>query len=570
MGANLKAKRRRKEGETFDAPHKISKQRVFFSKVVEIFPSFRTVNPRTCLEMPAVPFRRTFVPASRLPRWLRSPSPTAECIGWLLVAACLIGNRWFVAAHLPTYVWTRDSGSYLAPATAWMQTGHWITSARRGPVYSLFIAAILNAGGTLATIATAQTVIGALTAFLTIWMARVWLGRRAIWPLLVCSLFYTFYGMPLELERLIRNETLLTLFSTVAFGAWFFALRRGSVAWVATSGFFTGLMQLLKGIFPVFPLIVTLLIVWNWRHRPRRAVVLASCYLLLFSLPLFSSKLYNRLSGTTRPPEPEDGQMFYGRTAQWTYLEGGIVPDIKTRIHDQATAYGNRFRRTGKLDNNEIVKRTVIPSLKTILIDERGQTLVDVNRLCWKLGLEAVAHHPGAYARQFGHDLYYLNFISAQRFVVFQPKQLTSAMKDADKYAEAHATGDAALIAWVFDLPQAHAVVKKATAKSGSLVRYSRFVKIAGWLRLLSPVFLTTLSLPLLVWIRRGRERLFWMGSALLWFYYLVLLSTVGRPLDRYLMPVVPLMFWAITAALTVGLNELPRLFRQDVINGLP
>ncbi len=513
--------------------------------------------------MPAIPFRRTFVPAARrLPRWLRSPSPTAERIGWLLVAVCLLGDRWFVAAHLPTYVWTRDSGSYLAPATAWMQSGQWITSARRGPVYSLFIAAILKAGGTLATVATAQAVIGVFTACLTIWMARVWLGRRAVIPLLVCSLFYAFYGMPVELERLIRNETLLTLFSTVAFGAWFFALRRGSSAWAATSGLFTGLMQLLKGIFPVFPLIVVLLIAWNWRHRPPRAAILAGCYLALFLLPLVGSKLYSRLSGTTRPPEPEDGQMFYGRTAQWTYLDGGIVPDLKPRIHDQAAAYADRFRRTGKLDNNEIVKRTVIPSLKTILVDERGQTLVDVNRLCWKLGLEAVAHHPGAYLRQFAHDLYYLNFISAQRFVLFQPKQLASAVKDADKYVEAHPTGDAALTARIFDLPRTHAVVRQATAGRGALVRYSRFMKVAGWLRLLSPVFLTTLSLPLLVWACRGRERLFWLGNALLWFYYLVLLSTVGRPLDRYLMPVLPLMFWAITAALTAAWTRLPGRFR--------
>ncbi len=484
-----------------------------------------------------------------------------EGLGWLLVAVCLVGGRWFVAVHLPTYVWTRDSGSYLAPATAWMQTGQWITSARRGPVYSLFIAAILKAGGTLATVATVQTVIGALTAALTLWMARVWLGRRATVPLLVCSLFYALYGMPVELERLIRNETLLTLFATLAFGAWFFTLRRGSALWAGTSGLFTGLMQLLKGIFPVFPVIVVVLIAWNWRQRPRRAVVLAGCYLVLFLLPLVSSKLYSRLSGTARPPEPEDGQMFYGRTAQWTYLDGGIVPDIKARIHDQARAYGERFRRTGKLDNNEIVKRTVIPSLKKVLVDERGQTMVDVNRLCWKLGLEAVAHHPLAYLRQFGHDLYYLNFISAHRFVVFQSKPLSSAVKDAAKYVKAHPTNDAAFSARIFDLPQAHAAVKKATVKNGALDWYSRFMKVAGWLRLLSPVFLTTLSLPLLVYQRRGRERLFWLGSGLLWFYYLVLLSTVGRPLDRYLMPVLPIMFWAISAALALGWQQLLRWF---------
>ena len=504
--------------------------------------------------MPAVPFRPA---SSRLPRWLQPPSPGVEVLGWLLVAAGLVGIRWFVAVHLPTYVWTRDSGSYVAPAAAWLQTGQWVTSARRGPVYSLFIAAILKGGGTLATVATAQTILGALTAALTIFMARVWLGRRAVWPLLVCAGFYALYGMPVELERLIRNETLLTLFATLAFGAWFFALRRGSAAWAAASGLCSGLMQLLKGIFPVFPLIVMCLVAWNWRDRPRRAVALAGCYLIMFSLPLAGSKLYTRLSGTARPPEPEDGQMFYGRTAQWTYLEGGIAPDIKARIHDQARAYGDRFRKTGKLDNNEIVKRTVVPSLKTILVDERGQTLVDVNRFCWRLGLEGVAHHPLAYARQFGHDLYYLNFISAQRFVVFQPKQLKSAVSDAEKYVAARPAGERSLDARIFDLPRARAAVGGATGKDGALARFSRLMKIAGWLRLVSPVFLTTLALPFLAYRRRGRERLFWIGSALLWFYYLVLLSTVGRPLDRYLMPVVPIMFWAISATLAAGWRRL-------------
>ena len=474
-------------------------------------------------------------------------------MGWLLVFACVLGVRWFVAAHLPTYVWTRDSGSYVAPATAWMQTGQWITSARRGPVYSLFIAAILKAGGTLGTVADTQAVIGAVTALLTIWMARVWWGRRAVWPLLICAVFYALYGMPVELERLIRNETLLTLFATVAFGAWLFALRRGSTAWIAISGIFSGLMQLLKGIFPIFPLIVVCLVAWNWRRQPRRAAILAGCYLLLFGLPLVSSKLYSRLSGTTRPPEPEDGQMFYGRTAQWTYLDGGIVPDLKARIHDQAQAYADRFRKTGKLDNNEIVKRTVIPSLKMILVDERGQSLVAVNRLCWKLGLEAVAHHPLAYLRQFGHDLYYLNFISAQRFVVFQPKQLKTAEADAQKYVDARPSSGEALIPQIFDLPHAHAVVKTAADKRSAVAHYSHFVTWTGRLRLLSPVFLTTLSLPWLVYLRRGRERLFWLSCALLWFYYLILLSTVGRPLDRYLMPVLPIMFWAISAALASG-----------------
>ena len=501
--------------------------------------------------MPAVPFDRTLPAAasSRLPRWFLRPSGRLETVVWLALLACVVGLRWWVAAHLPTYVWTRDSGSYLAPATSWLNGSPWVTSARRGPVYSLFLACIFKLGGTLKTVADAQAALGAFTTVLTMAFARAWLGRRGFWPLVICAAVYVLYGMPIELERLIRNETLLIFLSTVAFGAWFCALRTGSSWWIATSGFCTGSMQLLKGIFPVFPLIVVALVIWNWRGRPRHAAGLVAVYVALFCLPLATSKLYSRLSGTTRPAEPEDGQMFYGRTAQWSYLEpDGILPDLKARIHDQAAAYAERYRRTGKLDNNEIVKRTVVPTLKTVIVDERGGTLVDVNRVSWRLGLEAVRHHLGAYLRQVLHDLFYLNFITAQRMMPFEGKQLLASARDAEIYESSKGKGDA-LDARLFALPSARGAIHEASQSGGGLQRYARFSTAMGRVRLLSPVFLTTVLLPLLVWFSRGRQRLFWLGNFLLWYYYLLLLSTVGRPLDRYMMPVVPIMFWTISTA---------------------
>ena len=477
----------------------------------------------------------------------------------LTVAALIVGLRVLVGAYLPTYVWTRDSGSYLAPATEWLRTGQWITSARRGPVYSLFLAAIFRAGGTLATVAAAQAVLGALTTLLTLLMARAWLGRRALWPLAFCAVFYALYGMPMEVERLIRNETLLTLFATLAFGGWCFALRTGRARWFALSGFAAGLMQLLKGIFPIFPLLVLTLTAWTWRRQPARAVQLAVWYLTLFALPLAASKGYDRLSGTARQAEPEAGEMFYARNAQWTVLDGGIEPDIKARIHAQAAAYVDRYRRTGHLDNNEIVKRTVVPSLKTILVDERHGTPADVNRLCWRLGFEAVSHHPFVYLKQAAHDLFLLNFITAQRFIVFLPIQMKSSAHDAGKFLTSHPREDQAVSARVFDVVNSQRAMREAMKPGSGLQHLARFITRVGRLRLISPVFLTTLFLPLLVFLTRGREQLFWLSNAVLWFYYLALLSTVGRPLDRYLMPVLPVMFWAIATALAIGWRWLLR-----------
>ena len=80
-------------------------------------------------------------------------------------------------------------------------------------------------------------------------------------------------------------------------------------------------------------------------------------------------------------------------------------------------------------------------------------------------------------------------------------------------------------------------------------------------MRLVSPVFLTSLLLPLLGYVTRGRQRLFWLGNVVLWYYYLVLLSTVGRPLDRYLMPVLPIMFWTISASLNLGWQRVLRKY---------
>ena len=73
---------------------------------------------------------------------LRDPPAAWRGVGWLVIAGLIVGSRWWIAAHLPTYLWTRDSGSYVAPAINWLEGQPWVTSPRRGPVYSLFIALI--------------------------------------------------------------------------------------------------------------------------------------------------------------------------------------------------------------------------------------------------------------------------------------------------------------------------------------------------------------------------------------------------------------------------------------------
>lgn len=483
---------------------------------------------------------------------LREPPARVRLAGWLLIGALIIGTRWWVAVHLPTYIWTRDSGSYVAPAISWLSGQTWVTSARRGPVYSLFIAVIARMGGSFATVVDVQHVVGALTAVLTIAMARCWLGRRAFWPLMFCSFWYAFFGMPLELECLLRNETLLVLFSTITLGAWFFTLRTGAIAWSGCSGLFAGLLQLLKGIFPILPLLVLGGIAWQWRRQPARACLLGGCYLLLFLLPLAGSKLYSRLTHTLKPAEPEAGEMFYGRTAQWTYLAGGVAPEIKPRIRSQVEDYIRETTAKGRLDNNEIVKRTVVPTLKDILIKERHLQPADVDRLCWQLGFEAIEHHPLAFLKQVVHDAYFLNFITGQRMIFFKREELPPSVRDAAAFAGEHYAPNDPLTQRLFDLEKARRSLATGVEQHSGLQSFARFLnRLAAW-RLVSPVFVTTLLLPVLVHYTRDGDRLFWLGLAVLWYFYLALLASVGRPLDRYLMPVVPITFWAYCTGLTL------------------
>ncbi|HEX8280357.1 MAG TPA: hypothetical protein VF551_03185, partial [Chthoniobacterales bacterium] len=55
----------------------------------------------------------------------------------------------------------------------------------------------------------------------------------------------------------------------------------------------------------------------------------------------------------------------------------------------------------------------------------------------------------------------------------------------------------------------------------------------------------------------RGTTRLWWLSIALIWLFSIVLLSTVGRPLVRYLIPVTPLIFWTLSSAFIAGWNWL-------------
>jgi hypothetical protein len=489
-------------------------------------------------------------------RKLRQPSPRLEILFWLVIAALIVGMRLWIVAHLPAYLWTRDSKAYFLPAIGWLETGEWISSPRRGPIYSLFMGVILKMGGNLVSVVNAQTALGALTALATVGAARAWFGRAAFWPLAVCSLFYATYALPMHYERFIRSETLMTLFTTAAFGAWFFVLRshsaRGRFGWIGLAGLAGGLMHLLRQVFPLYPALVVVLLGWQLRRQPALACALIVSFLVMFALPTAASKLYDRLSGTGKPRDPEPGQMFYGRVAQWTYLDGGMAPDIKARIRAQVEDYIRVGKKARSYDFNIPVKRTVVPTIRNILVNERGQTPRQVDAFCWKLGLEAASREPGRFALQVAQDCHSLSLVTLMHTETFKPSVLLKALTDGKvDYDDLNGAGRP-FFAHAFDIQHNEAVVREAV-KRKTMRNFVKFANI-GWKRWpLSPSFWTSLLLPVLWYFSRNGDRLYWLSAMGWWYPYLMLLAVLARPVDRYLMPTFPVMFWTIAAALALG-----------------
>ena len=76
---------------------------------------------------------------------------------------------------------------------------------------------------------------------------------------------------------------------------------------------------------------------------------------------------------------------------------------------------------------------------------------------------------------------------------------------------------------------------------------YYAFVSVS-FFRWLGPVLLTSLLLPYLFWKAKDTLCPWWFGLSGVWYFNIVMLCTVGRPLTRYLIPIVPIMFWTLTA----------------------
>ena len=474
----------------------------------------------------------------------RQPSGRAEFCVWLALFAAVVAVRVYLVELVPFAIWSKDAGSYAESADHWLKTGQWITDGRRGPIYSLFIAGCAKAWGSVDGVMIAQHVLGGVAVLFGMLVLRLLWGRSALVPVALCSYAYAVYGLPVSLEHLVRNETLLFFFSSLALSCWYLAIHFRKGWWLLPAGCFGALTMLTKSVYGPFPvLVVGALIFAGWKMRAPMFGRIA-LFALGFALPYLGVRALDRMSVAHEPPEPQSGILLYGRTAQFTHLDGGLEPELKAAIRAEVEDY----RRLPDLDNNVILKRTVVPHLRRILY-ARGQTPADLNRLCRQLAIEGVLHHPAAYLFQMLDDCRRLHLSTCAKVKAPAYDNLESLEELLPQLDPQTTLVD----------PQATLTKLRAVKDRNLFRKYHQWLHSA-WLFRVAPVLLTTLLLPWLIRRARGEPRLWWIGCAGLWYFTIVLLCTVGRPLERYVIPVAPVMFWTLGSAVCIGWQALTAL----------
>ncbi|MBX7158454.1 MAG: glycosyltransferase family 39 protein [Verrucomicrobiae bacterium] len=455
---------------------------------------------------------------------------------WILFLGCALAVRYYLIHFFPVYIWSKDSSSYVDTAFQWIHTGVWETDIRRGPIYSLFIGLILKIAPNLSAIMIAQHILGAIAIILAVALFCRLYPSDTRWIILLCGAAYGLYELPLYLEHLIRNETLLLIFATGALGAWAMALHSTHPSrWLLISGLSAGLLTLTKNIFLPFPfLVITVLFYLHFKNK-RTLVLSTFAFIGSFLLPYLAVYLQHSSAPDKTERSSYAGVQFYGRVAQWTYLEGGLYPEIKTLIHEPVETY----RKFKKPDNNVVIKKLIVPVIEEHL-KTQGKGFSEVDRICRNLAFEAIRKNPGLFTKQVLNDLYKLHFRCGYQSRLLKTNDLRDLIDDMEQISRPD--------------PMMHYNTVMQTlhnkVEANNFSGYYRFIKMSWLFEIFPPAFLTTLLLPLLFFFDRTPMRLFWLTVAGVWFFNIILLATVGRPLNRYFVPLAPLMFWTLTGTL--------------------
>jgi hypothetical protein len=510
---------------------------------------------------PVKTVRNVFRRLSDLPPW-------AEILAWAIVVAATVGIRLYLIHLLPIGLWSKDAGSYAYSAFRWIHTGVWETDPRRGPIYSMLIALCGKLWGSIDSLMILQHIMGATAILLSVFALRLLHGRRALIPLAACGYAYGVYGLPLYMEHLVRNETILFFCGSVSLVTWLFAIRWRQPHWLWITGLAAAILTATKNVWLPFPILFAVATLWYFRREMRLAVTQILIFAIAFGLPYMGAKVFkHRTLGVDRSDEPQDGVLLYGRVAQFTKLDGGIEPELKAHIRSEVEAYQHEVFGDGTkpphLNNNEILKKTVVPTLTSIL-RHQGKTGDDLNILCRRLAIEAIRTHPLQYGEQVWRDIVKMNINSGVRYAApdnSEPESQRSLLLELDNPDPIiHVPESVAKLDQIVGKPadtddSSKKKVKRHAAK-GIFDTY-RALLLSAWMFDLTPVLLTSLLLPLVFFLSPLPTRAWWLGAAGLWYFTVVLLSTVGRPLDRYLIPALPVMFFTISSAIIFAWNAI-------------
>lgn len=466
---------------------------------------------------------------------LSALTPIQECIVWLAVAAVVALPRLALMDAVPVALWSSDSASYVTPALRFLDGEGWVSNERRGPVYSMMIAACVGSGGGLWALVVVQHLIAAGCVLGSALVMRLWFGRAPVVPLALTAAGYGLYNLPVYLAHLVRVETLLLALLFAAFGLLAVALKNGGRGWAFGAGVATGLAAATKGLLGPYAVLAILGIAWVHRRRWRDAAIGAVLFLAGMAAPKVIFGTLTQAGAGDFGSESYAGIQFYGRVAQWTRLDGGPYPEIKAHIRPQVEEY----RVLEKRDNNLVIKRLIVPRIEEFLAAHPlpEKTVDDV---CRELAFEAIASEPVAFLGQAWDDLLKLLFRIAYQ------KQMPSR-GDLEELAE-----DVSRLGAPLDrvMPPATAELLRDVVKGGALEPFYRISRLAWPFEWKPPILVASLALPLAFVLGSGPMRAWLLALAGFWYFNLLLFCTVGKPLNRYFSPFSPVMFWAMACVI--------------------
>jgi hypothetical protein len=465
-----------------------------------------------------------------------TPGAARSLIAVFAVALVILGSRLWLWHLVPTYFWSDDGGSYARPALRWLDTGVWKTDPKRGPIYSMFLAGCLKATGHFNAVAVTQHFLAGLSVLFGVLLLRQIRSTAVPLALFLCGWAYAVYGNPLYLAQLIRNETLLYTFATVTFVGLWYGLHTGSIPWLAAAGIAAGFFELTKSklFLPMVPLIAVALCLGHSRGSVRRWLA-PTTFGAAFCAILLAGTLSKRLLQPDADA-PQAGLLLFGRTAQWTVLESPLHAEMKSLIRDDIVAYQTRLRSGGQPDNNWILNRGPIPKMREAL-KAQGRDAVALESLCNDLAMEAIKANPWAYIGQVLHDIKELLFKFGDR--IHQPgrNEVIGALNDLREATTRHPTQHFAETVQILE----------ARTGERAMKGWERLVRTA-WLFQVMPVFFAALAGCWFAATSRGPERWWWILCMSFLFLTLAINSTVGRPMNRYLIPITPILFWSLSA----------------------